>query len=315
MRRLGLVFFALAAQVSCASWYWPFGSDEDDTKQPRISELMEPASILIDKATDFADEGKIEEAVAEYRKALAELDRIELENPERAATQKFATLRNKRAYVNSHIDTLLLEEVMKNSAQIAITDTTELEKLYEKMKEEERRAKEEVKRKKAARKSKGDAKFVDDKINGGKDSKSKSKDDDKDSADKDKEKKEDDKESETTKKGRKARLALAVEDIEVGDFAAASAIIAELLEEKPNDEAALNLRARLEMLSGDNAKAQDTLYQCIISNPQSYYAYYNMARIILAVNGKKGRKTAGEYYKMGREMGGPTDEDIEEGLK
>ena len=84
---------------------------------------------------------------------------------------------------------------------------------------------------------------------------------------------------------------------------------------KPNDEAALNLRARLEMLSGDNAKAQDTLYQCIISNPQSYYAYYNMARIILAVNGKKGRKTAGEYYKMGREMGGPTDEVIEEGLK
>ncbi|MBR4616812.1 MAG: hypothetical protein IKO55_14475, partial [Kiritimatiellae bacterium] len=63
------VIAALAVSTAAqASWYWPFGSDDDSRKkdQPRLSELMEQASIAIDNASDLAAEGKVEEAVAEY---------------------------------------------------------------------------------------------------------------------------------------------------------------------------------------------------------------------------------------------------------
>ena len=80
-----LLSFALVLALSAgaeASWYWPFSSG-DEPKPPRVSELMEPASVIIDEAYDLADEGKTSEAVEKYRAALAELDRIEAENPER----------------------------------------------------------------------------------------------------------------------------------------------------------------------------------------------------------------------------------------
>ena len=84
MKRYIVVFALLTCFCRAdAAWYWPFGDDEE-SNEPRISELMEPASRLIDSASDFADDGKIDEAVAEYRKALAELERIEIENPQRA---------------------------------------------------------------------------------------------------------------------------------------------------------------------------------------------------------------------------------------
>ncbi|MBR4616600.1 MAG: hypothetical protein IKO55_13405, partial [Kiritimatiellae bacterium] len=107
-----LLSFALVLALCTgveASWYWPFSSD-DETKPPRVSELMEPASVMIDEAYDLADEGKISEAVEKYRAALAELDRIEAENPDRVKEPEFNTLKNKRATVRAAIDSLLLSE-------------------------------------------------------------------------------------------------------------------------------------------------------------------------------------------------------------
>lgn len=112
-----------------ASWYWPFGSDADSNR-PRLSELMEKASMLIDDAEDLAADGKKHEAIEKYRAALAELAVVEAENPERAATTEFASLRNKRAYANAAIDTLLLAEARSNAKAVAVTDTTELEKRF-----------------------------------------------------------------------------------------------------------------------------------------------------------------------------------------
>ena len=89
---------------------------------------MEPATALIDEASDLAGDGKSVESVEKYREALKELDRIERENPERAATSEFATLRNKRAYVNAAIDSLLLGQVKSNAKAVAVSDTTELER-------------------------------------------------------------------------------------------------------------------------------------------------------------------------------------------
>ena len=143
MRRFAIFSFTLVLACGVqASWYWPFGSDGVDTSAPRISELMEPASELIDEASDLAAGGKIDESVEKYRKALDELDRIERENPERAKSTEFATLRNKRAYVNAAIDSMLLSQVRQNARAVAVSDTTELEmKLAE---EKEKKSKSEV---------------------------------------------------------------------------------------------------------------------------------------------------------------------------
>ena len=124
--------FAFVLTIVCgarASWYWPFGSDDeaDGKKPPRLSELMESASLLIDEASDLAGDGKIDESVEKYREALAELDRIEQENPDRVKAPEFASLRNKRAYVNAAIDSMLLSQIKENAKEVAVSDTTELE--------------------------------------------------------------------------------------------------------------------------------------------------------------------------------------------
>lgn len=123
------MFLLVLGSAVQASWYWPFGSDDGDEKTPpRLSTLMEPASLLIDEASDLAADGKVDESVEKYRKALAELDRIETENPERAKTSEFSTVRNKRAYVNAAIDSMLLSQVKANAKAVAVSDTTELER-------------------------------------------------------------------------------------------------------------------------------------------------------------------------------------------
>ena len=124
-------FVICAATVASASWYWPFGSGDEPsgtTRSPRLSELMEPASLLIDEATDLAEDGKSAESIEKYREALKELDKIEMENPDLAKKPEYATLRNKRAYVNATIDSLLMMQVKSNARAVAVSDTTELEK-------------------------------------------------------------------------------------------------------------------------------------------------------------------------------------------
>lgn len=125
-----LCVLVLMAAMTCslqASWYWPFGSDAGSEKPLRISELMEPVTALIDEAADLAADGKVNESVEKYRAALTELDRIEMENPDRAKSTEFATLRNKRAYVNAAIDSMLLGQVKANARAVAVSDTTDLE--------------------------------------------------------------------------------------------------------------------------------------------------------------------------------------------
>ena len=149
MRRL-LTFLAVLAAAGAlqASWYWPFGSDDEDQKPVRrLSDVMEPVSLLIDEASDLAADGKSQEAIEKYREALRGLDEIEAQEPERATTPEFATVRNKRAYVNAAIDSLLLAQVRSNASSVTVSDTTELEK-RKKEEEEVRSKKEEGKRKK-----------------------------------------------------------------------------------------------------------------------------------------------------------------------
>ena len=273
---------------AAASWYWPFGSSDDESgRARRLSELMEPASRLIDEASDLAADGKTQESVEKYREALGELDRIEEENPDRAASAEFATLRNKRAYVNAAIDSLLLGQVKENANAVAVSDTTELEKRLAAEKAEKAKSGEGVGGSVKPAKKLAAAKGV-----------------------------------KPAKKPAAAKAAKplsrreqAIADIAAKNFESAEAIIEEMLAEKPNGAMALNLRASMEAAQGKAREAERTLDQAIMSNPRSHYAYYNMASLLLRSDPEGSKASARRYYETGRAVGGPVDEQLEASLK
>lgn len=289
------VVAALLALGAQASWYWPFGSDEatQDARRPRLSELMEPASILIDEASDLAEDGKSVEAVEKYRAALAALDAIEAENREWADKPEFATLRNKRAYVNATIDSLLLMQVKANARAVAVSDTTELER---KLAEEK------------ARKSGGGA------------AKPAAAPEKKPAAQKPapRAKKGETPRASAAKPAKAAKAktprAQVMADLSAGDIAAAELGISGMLDEKPDDVAALNLKAVLETMRGDYKAAERALDRAISVHPRNHYAYYNMANLILQSN-PANKSGARRYYETGRNVGGSRDERLEARLK
>ena len=308
MRKSAVIFCALVfAWGARASWYWPFGSDDEGVKPPRISELMEPVTELIDEASDLAADGKISESVEKYRKVLAELDRLERENPERAKSTEFATVRNKRAYVNAAIDEMLLRQVKQNARAVAVSDTTELER---KLAEE---------RGEIPVKVEGEAEEKKVEEEGGEPSEPEAVD------------------VQRKSKNSAVRLPTAtpakptatpakptakpatkrervIRAISSGDYAVAETLIGEMLAEKPNGAMALNLRAALEMRQGKLDAAERTLDQAIMSNPRNHSAYYNLAMLQLQKDiGNK--SSAKRYYETGRAMGGPADAELEELLK
>ena len=256
---------------------------------PRISELMEPATLLIDEAADLAADGKVDESVAAYRKALAELDRIERENPERAKSQEFATLRNKRAYVNAAIDSMLMSQVKANARAVAVSDTTALERKYAAERAgrrgEDAPSAAETAKEQPASSAKGEAASPLPR--------------------QDRERSDD------------PALPLrdrAMNALARGDFGTAERLIDDMLVEKPNGAAALNLKAALEAKQGRLKEAEAALDQAIMSNPRSPFAYYNMARLLLG-RGADGVSPARRYYETGRAVGGAVDAELEEALK
>ena len=292
--------FAFVLTIACgvrASWYWPFGSDDDvdGKKPPRLSELMEPASLMIDEASDLAGDGKIDEAVEKYRKALTELDRIEEENPDRVKAPEFATLRNKRAYVNAAIDSMLLSQIRENAKSVAVSDTTELEQKLA----EERGLKKVAKVEKVEKVEKGE------KVEGSWSS----------ASSQPSQLSQPPKPSQPSQPAKpRTKRQQAMVDIANGDFAAAEILIKEMLAAKPNGASALNLKATMESRQGKFKEAERTLDQAIRSNPRNYYAYYNMAILMLQVN-PDNKDVPRRYYETGRSVGGPKDEQLEALIK
>ena len=271
----GFVLFSFVLVLACgvrASWYWPFGSNDVSEEAPRISELMEQATELIDEASDLAADGKVDESVEKYRKALDELDRIERENPERAKGAEFATLRNKRAYVNAAIDSMLLSQVKQNAKVVAVSDTTELEKRLAEERGEKKVKEEGGQRKKAsAVHLKPSPSPLPEKP--------------------------------ATKRDQ------AIADIANGDYAAAELLVNEMLEAKPDGAMALNLKAALEMKKGNFKEAERALDRAISVHPRNPSAYYNLALLSLQKDGNK--SAAKRYYETGRAMGGAADSQLE----
>lgn len=303
MKKTAILVTAACLAVGVrASWYWPFGSDdpEGDAKRPRLSELMEPASRLIDEASDLAEDGKSVEAIEKYRAALAALDAIEAENRAWADKPEFATLRNKRAYVNATIDSLLLMQVKSNARAVAVSDTTELERKLaaEKAKkagtagaaQPKKAAPPQAEKAEAAKKAAPTEASADETPSAAEQPKAK------------------------PSAPPKTRRAQAMADLAAGDFAAASLVIDEMLAEKPDDAAALNLKAALETSRGDFKAAERALDRAISVHPRSHYAYYNMANLILKAS-PANKAAARRYYETGRSVGGPRDEVLEGRLR
>lgn len=309
--RKSLISFLSFVSVLCvqASWYWPFGSD-DDSDEPRLSELMEPASLLIDEASDLAADAKTSEAVDKYRAALRELDRIEMENPERSKLPEFASLRNKRAYVNAAIDSMLLSQVRKNARPVAVSDTTELERKLAEERHPELKEKRLAEEKKVAEAKKPVER--DEQVEQKKPVEKKPVEQKRQVE----QKKPVGQKKEAAPKPAKplTRRAQAMGDIARGDYEAAKLVINEMLVEKPNDPVALNIRAAMETAQGRFKDAERSLDQAIMSHPRNPHAYFNMARLILQINpaNKAGAK---RYYETGRAVGGAKADDLEDLLK
>lgn len=290
MRKIAVILlFIGVACAARASWYWPFGSSDEpenaasEKELPRISELMRPATDLIDEASDLATDGKIDEAVEKYRKALAELDRVEFEAGERAKGAEFATLRNKRAYVSAAIDTMLLSQVRENAKAVAVSDTAELEKKLA-----------------AERASKKFEEVTTNVTNS-----AEVKEAPRDEAQKHKVKK-----VKVVERRPKTRREQVIYDINRGDFAAAEALIKEMLIENPTGAAVLNLKAMMEMCQEKFKEAEATLDRAIASNPRNYFAYYNMANLMLQVH-PEDKSLARRYYETGLAIGGPENAELE----
>ena len=292
--------FAVAATLSLGalgSWYWPFGSDDEEVI-PRVSELMEPASTNIDAATDFEYDGKFDEAIACYAAALRALDMIEAEYPDQMKKPEFTTVKTKRAYVKTKIDTLKFLQVKENSKAVAVSDTTELEKKL--AEEKAAAAKAATPATEPSAEGPTPAPAAEVPASAPAPAAPAAKPAAKRAAP-----------APSKALSRQQRIAKAIAD---GDYAAADADIAETLRTKPNDAAALNLRAMMEAAQGKFRDAEHTLDQAIQSNPKSYHAYYNMARLILRAypDNKDGAR---RYYETGRAMGGPRNAALEEAVK
>lgn len=300
MVRFGV--FAVAATLSLGalgSWYWPFGSDDEEVI-PRVSELMEPASTNIDAATDFEYDGKFDEAIACYEAALRALDMVEAEYPDQMKKPEFTTVKTKRAYVKTKIDTLKFLQVKENSKAVAVSDTTELEKKLAEEKAAAAKAATPATEPAAEEPTPAPAAEVPASASAPAAPAPRARPAAKPAAP-----------APAKALSRQQRIAKAIAD---GDYAAADADIAETLRTRPNDAAALNLRAMMESAQGKYRDAEHTLDQAIQSNPKSYHAYYNMARLILKAypDNKDGAR---RYYETGRAMGGPRNAALEEAVK
>lgn len=132
-RTLLLIIVVCATLFAQGSWYWPFGSKEDDPSKPlRLHRLLEEANNYIEVAEDEALKGNGDAALENYRLALSELDRVERENPDRAETAEFSPLRNKRAACVAAMDAIRFAQVDDNERAVSVTDTRELQKKWNK---------------------------------------------------------------------------------------------------------------------------------------------------------------------------------------
>ena len=280
MKKVLAICVLLAATCAQAAWYWPFTSSEDNTnKPPRLHRLLEKANDFIELAEDESLNGEADKALDYYYQALDELRRVQFENPDRAEKPEFAPLRNKIAACKAAVDTIRFEQVNANIRAVSVTDTTELQRKWNK--------------------KHGIVEKEDDPpVTPAPDAESPPKPEQ--SAD-------------SPPPVPPSSLAEAGNLLRAGDAAGAEKILEDILREQPDDLNALLLRGAVLATTGRYYAARKTLEEAVRAHPKSYLPHYNLAYVALELG--EGRKIAKQHYDRGRELGGPVNKDIETRLQ
>ena len=322
--------FALCAQ---GAWYWPFGADRDSTNAPpRLHRLLEPANDYIELAQDASLNGDVDKALENYRLALDELDRVESEHPDRAASAEFAPLRLRRAACTAAIDAIRFAQVNENVRPVSVTDTTELQKRWNKAhgiedeedeppaenKAEKKEAKKEPKEKKAEPPARVEEKKPEPVSEEKKPADAQERGPSPASADAQERvppaaAPAEEMPPTVLSKDWNGRIAQAMADLRAHDYAAADVLLESMLKERPKDLNALLLRAAAQVGTKSYYAAQRTLERAMRAHPKSYLPYYNLANLLIQQDGDL--ETAREYYELGRTVGGPVNKALEGRLK
>ena len=347
MEKKLFILFAVACTL-CArgAWYWPFGSDEDSTNAPpRLHRLLEPANDYIELAQDASLNGDADKAIENYRLALGELDRVESEHPDRAETSEFAPLRLRRAACTAAIDAIRFAKVNENVRPVSVTDTTELQKRWNKangVEDEEEKSSEQPKQE---AKPTPPSKEREEEKKEPEASPSPPKEEEKKEPEapppppkeekkepeaqpspppKDEAKqepatppspppKEEEKKPAAIPMDWDGRFAQAMAYLRAQDYPAADVLLESMLKERPKDLNALLLRAAAQAGTKHYYAAQRTLERAMRAHPKSYLPYYNLANLLIQQG--EDLETAKEYYELGRTVGGPVNKALEARLK
>jgi len=289
-------------------------------KELKVSELMKNANEMMSQAQTAYVDGETKKAIELYRKALAEIARVEEENPKRVSTSEFAPVRFRKALCETEIDRIMLEEVNATARTVAVTDTTALEaKRAERKKAAETNHVPEVAVKLAAKQGTGEPAAAVPESEGEPEKPLNIKNELEWAKEMLSVDRFDDVEKSLLKvlkkepENREARFLMALARVQQEKHTDALVLIDDLLADNPNDEPTLLLAAGAYTATGNYAKAMGILDQILKANPQHPYAYYNMAWLLLEM--KSGKLEEPEmYYRQAVKLGGSRDRDLERRL-
>ena len=331
-QKLFLLLAVASALGAQGAWYWPFGSPEDNTNAPpRLHRLLEPANDYIELAQDASLNGDADKAIENYRLALGELDRVESEHPDRAETSEFAPLRLRRAACTAAIDAIRFAKVNENVRPVSVTDTTELQKRWNKahgVEDEEEKFSEQPKqeakptppsKEKEEKNQEPAAPLPPPKEEVRKEpevpppSPPKEEAKQEPAAPPSPPPKDEEKKPAAIPTDWDGRFAQAMAYLRAQDYPAADVLLESMLKERPKDLNALLLRAAAQAGTKHYYAAQRTLERAMRAHPRSYLPYYNLANLLIQQG--EDLETAKEYYELGRTVGGPVNKALEARLK
>ena len=300
------------------------GWSKEKDKAPKVSELLQPANELMSQASTSYVDGKAKEAIEGYRQALAELARLERENPARVTSSEFSPVRFRKALCETEIDRIMLEEMNATARTVAVTDTSALEaKRAARKKEAMTNNLPEVAVKLAPKKGEtpepapvttaaggqvapaGKTASIRDELEWAKDMLSVDRFDEVE-ASVVKVLKQDPEHVE-------ARLLMALVNVRQGKHSDAAVVLDDLLQDVPRDESVLLLAAGSYAAAGNYARAMTTLDKALAVNPKRPDGYLNMAWLLLEMAPDKLDEPE-MYYRQAVKLGAARDRDLERRL-
>ena len=299
---LTLLLLVCGVAVSAsAAWYWPFDPDSTN-KPPRLHRLLEQANEYIELAEDEALDGNGDKAIENYRLALKEIDRVELENPDRADTAEFAPLRNKRATCSAAIDAIRFAQVNENERAVAVSNTTKLERRWRLKHGLQTLADEIFAREEAAKTNKTDS--ATNTVTNATNTVTSATTNALAAAGA----------PAATNAVTTATLGDALKAVRAGAYAEAERMLDVLEKAKPGDLNVLLIRAAAQAGAGSLYAARRTLERAAKAHPKSYLPLYNLAHLTLQIDAGD-QIVARALYEKGRALGGPKDAALEGKIK